>query len=130
ACLAFNWHPASRRLRDPKDSTLDSTWEEMLDKLGFAALPSQKTNLVPLGGMGMHVSAYSPEANQMEALNFMKWFEQADIQKKWAAAGGVPSRTDALESPEFLDAAPFNQVYRSEEHTSELQSRENLVCRL
>ena len=28
-------------------------------KLGFATLPSQKTNLVPLGGMGMHVSAYS-----------------------------------------------------------------------
>ena len=29
----------------------------------------------------------------------------------WAAAGGVPSRTDALESPEFLNAGPFNQVY-------------------
>jgi multiple sugar transport system substrate-binding protein len=61
--------------------------------------------------MGMHVSAYSPEANQAEALNFMKWFEQADIQKKWAAAGGVPARTDALASPEFLNAGPFNQVY-------------------
>ncbi len=46
-----------------------------------------------------------------EALNFMRWFEQEDIQKKWAAAGGVPSRTDALESSEFLDAGPFNQVY-------------------
>ena len=23
----------------------------------------------------------------------------------------MPARTDALESPEFLDAAPFNQVY-------------------
>ncbi|WP_275414180.1 extracellular solute-binding protein [Microbispora siamensis] len=79
--------------------------------MGFAPLPSQKTNLVPLGGMGMHVSAYSPKANQAEALNFMKWFEQADIQKKWAAAGGVPSRTDALESPEFLNAGPFNKVY-------------------
>src|SRR3546814_11625707 len=67
---------------------------------------------LPLGGMGMHVSAYASEEAQAEALNFMKWFEQAEIQKKWAAAGGVPSRTDALESPEFLDAAPFN---RSEE---------------
>ena len=35
----------------------------------------------------------------------MKWFEQADIQKKWAAAGGVPARNDALQSPEFLNAA-------------------------
>ena len=40
------------------------------------------------------------------------WVDQAhDIQKKWAAAGGVPSRTDALQSPEFLDASPFNKVY-------------------
>jgi multiple sugar transport system substrate-binding protein len=61
--------------------------------------------------MGMHVSAYAAKANQAEALNFMKWFEQADIQKKWAAAGGVPSRTDALQSPEFLNASPFNKVY-------------------
>src|SRR3546814_9149790 len=66
---------------------------------------------LPLGGMGMHVSAYASEEAQAESLNFRKWFEQAEIQKKGAAAGGVPSRTDALESPEFLDAAPFNQVY-------------------
>ena len=59
----------------------------------------------------MHVSSYSPKANQAEALNFMKWFERPDIQKKWAAAGGVPARTDALQSPEFLNAGPFNQVY-------------------
>jgi len=61
--------------------------------------------------MGMHISAYASDEAQAEALNFMKWFEQADIQKKWAAAGGVPSRTDALESSEFLDAGPFSQVY-------------------
>ncbi|RAO33964.1 hypothetical protein PSN13_02831 [Micromonospora saelicesensis] len=111
ACIAFNWIAASGGLLDPKQSTLGTTREQILDKLGFATLPSQKTNLVPLGGMGMHVSAYSATANQTEALNFMKWFERADVQKKWAAAGGVPSRTDALESPEFLNAGPFNQVY-------------------
>ena len=66
---------------------------------------------MPLGGMGLHVSKYIPDDKQAEALNFIKWFEQEDIQKKWAAAGGVPARTDALESPEFLEAAPFNQVY-------------------
>ena len=82
-----------------------------LDKLGFATLPTQDADVVPLGGMGMHISAYAPDERQAEALNFMKWFEQADIQKKWAAAGGVPSRTDAIESPEFLEAGPFNQVY-------------------
>jgi multiple sugar transport system substrate-binding protein len=111
ACIAFQWIAASGGLLDPEQSTLGATRDEILEKLGFATLPSQETDLVPLGGMGMHISAYASEDAQAEALNFMKWFEQADIQKQWAAAGGVPSRTDALESPEFLDASPFNQVY-------------------
>jgi len=29
----------------------------------------------------------------------------------WAAAGGVPARKDALDSPEFLEANPWNKVY-------------------
>ena len=111
ACIAFNWIAPSGGLLDPAQSTLGATTEEIEAKLGFAPLPTQDTDVVPLGGMGMHVSAYVPEEQQAEALNFMRWFEQADIQKKWAAAGGVPSRTDALESPEFLDGPPFNQVY-------------------
>jgi multiple sugar transport system substrate-binding protein len=111
ACIAFNWIAASGGLLDPAQSTLGTTREEILSKLGFATLPTQDTDFVPLGGMGMHVSSYVDEAHQAEALNFMKWFEQPEIQKKWAAAGGVPARTDALESPEFLEAGPFNQVY-------------------
>ncbi len=111
ACIAFNWIAASGGLLDPEQSTLGGTREEILEKLGFATLPTGETDLVPLGGMGMHISAYAPDERQAEALNFMKWFEQADIQKKWAAAGGVPSRTDAIQSPEFLEAGPFNQVY-------------------
>ena len=111
ACIAFQWIAASGGLLDPEQSTLGSTPEEIESKLGFATLPTQETDFVPLGGMGMHISAYASDEAQAEALNFMKWFEQADVQKMWAAAGGVPSRTDALESSEFLDAGPFSQVY-------------------
>ena len=111
ACIAFQWIAAAGGLLDPAQSTLGASEDEILDKLGFATLPTQDADVVPLGGMGMHISAYAPAERQAEALNFMKWFEQEDIQKKWAAAGGVPARTDALESPEFLEAGPFNQVY-------------------
>ncbi|MBL0747081.1 extracellular solute-binding protein [Nocardioides baculatus] len=111
ACIAFQWIAAAGGLLDPAQSTLGTTEDEILDKLGFATLPTQDSDVVPLGGMGMHISAYVSESQQAEALNFMKWFEQEDIQKKWAAAGGVPSRTDAIQSPEFLEAGPFNQVY-------------------
>ena len=110
-CVAFNWVATLGGQLDPEQSTLGKTPEEIQEKLGFAALPEQDTDYVPLGGMGMHISKYSPEANQNEALNFIKWFEQADVQRKWAAAGGVPSRKDALSSPEFLEGPPWNQVY-------------------
>lgn len=111
ACIAFNWIAASGGLLDPAQSTLGGSREEILEKLGFATLPTQETDVVPLGGMGMHVSAYADDPQVAEALNFIRWFEQEEIQKLWAANGGVPARTDALESPEFLEAGPFNQVY-------------------
>jgi len=111
ACIAFNWVAAIGGLLDPANSSLGGSREEILEKLGFAPLPKEQEQVVPLGGMGMHVSAYSDEAHQAEALNFIKWFEQADTQRMWAAAGGVPARTDALQSSEFLNAAPWNKVY-------------------
>src|SRR5690606_41800584 len=45
----------------------------------------------------------------------------------WAFRGGGAVQ---MESVWFLKAATGIMVGRSEEHTSELQSRENLVCRL
>src|SRR5690606_39761987 len=42
--------------------------------------------------------------------------------------GAPPSRRRPGQSPELAEAALW--ALRSEEHTSELQSRENLVCRL
>ena len=111
ACIAFQWIAASGGLLDPHSRRSARRGRRSSTSSASPPCRPQKTDLVPLGGMGMHISAYAAKAHQAEALNFMKWFEQADIQKKWAAAGGVPSRTDALESPEFLEAAPFNQVY-------------------
>ena len=53
--------PPAGGLVDPEQSTLGKTPEdEILDKLGFATLPTQEADVVPLGGMGMHVSAYAP----------------------------------------------------------------------
>ena len=110
-CVGFQWIAAAGGLIDPAQSQLGKSRAEILKKLGFAPLPPQEADVVPLGGMGMHISKYSPADRQAEALNFIKWFEQPEVQLKWAAAGGVPSRKDALASPEFLEAAPFNEVY-------------------
>jgi multiple sugar transport system substrate-binding protein len=111
ACIGFNWLATTYGLLDPKTSKLGTTKAEILEKLGFASVPGQVANPVPLGGMGMHVSAHTTPQQQAEALNFIKWFEQADTQRSWAVVGGIPARSDALRSPEFLTAAPWNKVY-------------------
>ena len=54
---------------------------------------------------------YIPAEKQAEALNFIKWFQTPEAQKKWAQLGGVPARNDVLNSPEFLEAQPYNQVF-------------------
>src|SRR5436309_12258928 len=55
-------------------------------------------------------------------------------QPRRGAAGGRPQRGSARSFPPRRDAAEmierFRVAARSEEHTSELQSREKLVCRL
>jgi len=110
-CVGFNWIAAMGGLLDPSSSKLGKTKEDILKKIDFASLPKQDTDKVPLGGMGMHISKYIPADHQAEALNFMKWFETADVQKKWAQLGGVPARNDVLSSPEFLEAEPYNHVF-------------------
>jgi len=110
-CVGFQWIAAMGGLLDPKSSSLGKTKEDILKKLAFAPLPKQDTDKVPLGGMGLHISKYIPEDKQAEALNFIKWFQTPEAQKKWAQLGGVPARNDVLQSPEFLEAQPYNKVF-------------------
>ena len=110
-CVGFQWIAAMGGLLDPKSSSLGKTKEDILKKLAFAPLPKQETDKVPLGGMGLHVSRYIPEDKQAEALNFIKWFQTPEAQKRWAQLGGVPARNDVLNSPDFLEAQPFNKVF-------------------
>ena len=110
-CVGFQWIAAMGGLLDPASSKLGKTKEEILEKLAFAPLPKQVTDKKPLGGMGLHVSKYIPEEKQAEALNFIKWFQTPEAQKKWAQLGGVPARNDVLNSPEFLEATPYNKVF-------------------
>src|SRR3954466_1710576 len=110
-CVGFQWMAASGGLLDPASSKLGKTKEDILKKLDFRPLPKQVTDKVPLGGMGLHVSKYIPAEKQAEALNFIKWFQTPEAQKKWAQLGGVPARNDVLNSPEFLDTLPYNHVF-------------------
>src|SRR5215203_1315542 len=110
-CVGFQWIAAMGGLLDPKSSSLGKSKEAILKKLAFAPLPKEDTDKVPLGGMGLHISRYIPKDKQAEALNFIKWFQTPEAQKKWAQLGGVPARNDVLNSPDFTEATPYNKVF-------------------
>jgi multiple sugar transport system substrate-binding protein len=75
------------------------------DRIGFFVNPSQKERATQLGGQGMSVVSYSENRN--EALQYMKWFAQPDVQKKWWALGGYSCHKAVLNDPNFPNTAPF-----------------------
>ena len=79
------------------------------DKIGFFANPSDKTKGVQLGGQGISVVSYSPNRN--EALQYIKWFANPEVQKKWQAIGGFSAAKAVLNDPGYAKSSPFAQPF-------------------
>jgi multiple sugar transport system substrate-binding protein len=75
------------------------------DKSGFFVNPPEKIAASTLGGQGISVVAYSDK--QDLALEYIKWFAQPDVQKKWWSLGGYSCHKAVLEDPGFAKSAPF-----------------------
>jgi multiple sugar transport system substrate-binding protein len=45
--------------------------------------------------------------NQAGALEYIKWFAQADVQAKWWKTGGYSASNAVVNDPSFVDSAPF-----------------------
>jgi multiple sugar transport system substrate-binding protein len=56
------------------------------DKIGFFVTPKELQQFTQLGGQGISVVSYSD--HKEDALEYIKWFAQADVQKKWWQIGG------------------------------------------
>jgi len=108
-CIGFNWVAGLEGVQDPANSTLGETEEEILEVLGFAPMPEEVTDDLSLGGMGLSVSSYTEQ--EQEVLEFIEWFQRPEIQEAWGAFGGVPATTAALESDAFQDARPWNPAF-------------------
>jgi multiple sugar transport system substrate-binding protein len=74
-------------------------------KIGFFVNPSAKGKGVQLGGQGISVVSYSERKD--DALKYIKWFAQPDVQKKWWALGGYSCHKAVLQDPGFPKSAPF-----------------------
>jgi multiple sugar transport system substrate-binding protein len=62
-----------------------------------------------LGGQGISVVSYSE--NKEAALEYIKWFAQPDVQKKWWKAGGYSALRAVVEDPNFVKSQPYAQTF-------------------
>lgn len=75
------------------------------EHIDFFVNPPQNAAGSTLGGQGISVVAYSEK--QDAALEYIKWFAQPDVQKKWWSMGGYSRHKAVLDGPGFKDTAPF-----------------------
>jgi multiple sugar transport system substrate-binding protein len=83
------------------------------DVTGFFVMPKgpDGQQFAALGGQGMSINSYIDDAHKQAAFDFLKWFAQEDIQKKWAEYGGYTCNINVLNSDEFLKATPYNAAF-------------------
>jgi multiple sugar transport system substrate-binding protein len=75
------------------------------DKIDFFVNPPQNQPASTLGGQGISVVSYTD--NMDGALEYIKWFANPDVQKKWWSMGGYSVHNAVLNDPGFKDSAPF-----------------------
>lgn len=81
------------------------------DKSGYFPNPAGPTGIqfAQLGGQGISVVAASDK--QQEALDYIKWFAQPEIQKKWWSLGGYSALRSVVEDPGFATSQPYAQTF-------------------
>lgn len=62
-----------------------------------------------LGGQGISVVSYSSKRDA--ALEYIKWFAQPEVQKKWWEAGGYSALRAVVEDPGFATSQPYAQTF-------------------
>ena len=70
-----------------------------------SSIRAEKVHFTQLGGQGISVVSYSDHKD--DALAYIKWFAQPDVQKKWWALGGYSCHKAVLNDPGFPKSAPF-----------------------
>lgn len=79
------------------------------DKIGFFVNPRELKQYTQLGGQGISVVSYSDHKD--DALEYIKWFAQPDVQKKWWQLGGYSAAKSVVDAPDFPQSAPFAPAF-------------------
>ncbi len=75
------------------------------DKIDFFVNPGQNVPASTLGGQGISVVSYSDQ--QEQALEYIKWFADPEVQARWWSMGGYSCHNAVLNDPNFVNTAPF-----------------------
>ncbi|WP_406565994.1 ABC transporter substrate-binding protein [Allitabrizicola rongguiensis] len=80
-------------------------------KTGYLVNPAgpDGKRFAQLGGQGISVVSYSEK--QADALEYIKWFAQPDVQEKWWSMGGFSTLRSVVENPSFAKSQPYAQTY-------------------
>ncbi|MGD9913445.1 MAG: ABC transporter substrate-binding protein [Rhizobiaceae bacterium] len=80
-------------------------------KTGYLVNPAgpDGKKFAQLGGQGISVVSYSEKKDA--ALEYIKWFAQPEVQKKWWAAGGFSCLRAVVEDPSFATSQPYAQTF-------------------
>ena len=76
------------------------------DKIGFFVNPDGRTSTSRSSAARASRSSPTPTSKD-DALEYIKWFAQPAVQKKWWALGGYSCLQGGAERPGFLTSAPF-----------------------
>jgi multiple sugar transport system substrate-binding protein len=81
------------------------------DKIGYFANPAGPNGdkFAQLGGQGISVVSYSTKQDQ--ALQYIKWFADPEVQKKWWSLGGFSCLKAVVEDPGFAATQPYAQTF-------------------
>jgi multiple sugar transport system substrate-binding protein len=80
------------------------------DKSGYFANPAGPGgHFAQLGGQGISVVSYSDSKDA--ALEYIKWFAQQEVQKKWWELGGYSALSAVVEDPGFATSQPYAQTF-------------------
>jgi multiple sugar transport system substrate-binding protein len=92
---------------------LDSDQNPFREGTGYFPMPAGPggERFAALGGQGLSVNSYIDDARQQAALDFILWFSQEEVQRRWAEIGGYTCNINVLESEEFLTATPYNAAF-------------------
>jgi multiple sugar transport system substrate-binding protein len=80
---------------------------------GYFSMPEgpDGQRFAALGGQGISINNYIDDTRKQAAYDFIEWFATEEVQLAWAQLGGYTCNIAVLESPEFLEVAPYNAAF-------------------